>query len=250
MEYKLVQYHSPSELNQEKENDYLEVRRKEGRILPDEVVKNLPHIPAFSPYALEWKWRERSFHRFLRRLPQHAVLRILDLGCGNGWMANRLAENPNWTVWAVDLNREELEQGARLFGRENLQFIYADVLQGVLPEKQFDVVVLAGAVQYFPDLKALLIVLHKLLKTNGEIHILDTPFYKNDSEKMAARQRTMAYYSEIGAPQMAKHYHHHLWVVAETLGAKNLNRSLKIRFLQQIKWLGPFPWLLFRQKLY
>ncbi|MFN0176308.1 MAG: class I SAM-dependent methyltransferase [Saprospiraceae bacterium] len=251
MEYDSVQYFSSPELYREKEALYLEVRRREGRVLPDDVVKNLPNISPSSPYAQEWKWRDRSLKRFVRQLPESSKLsrslklKILDLGCGNGWMANRLAENANCDVWAVDLNKVELEQGARLFERENLKFAYADVLKGDFPEKQFDVVVLAASAQYFPVLEELLIALRKLLNAKAEIHILDTPFYKNKAEQTAARQRTLGYYTKLGVPKMADFYHHHIWPVAEKLGAENLNDTVTIKVLQKIKWLAPFPWLRF-----
>ncbi len=260
-------YFSSPEFYREKENLYLDLRRREGRVLPDEEVVNLPRVSKSSPYAREWKWRERSLRRFMRQLSESSIpkssgsesssLSILDLGCGNGWMANRLAENPNWDLWALDLNQEELEQGARLFGRENLHFAYADVVSrnavpgptgipGTEFRDTFDVIVLAASVQYFPDLKNLLETLRKLLKTKGEIHILDSQFYQNEMERTAARQRTLEYYTKMGVPEMARFYFHHLWPEAENLGAKNLNDSLKNRFLQKAKWLAPFQWLRFQ----
>ena len=241
-----VQILSDPQDHLQQENLYLELRRQEGRIPPDEQVKILPKVSPSSPYVREWKWRERTLNRFLNRFPKNTSLQILDLGCGNGWMANKLATNPNWTVWAVDLNQEELEQGARLFGKANLKFIYADVFQGVLPERHFDVILLAASVQYFPNLTALLEVLRNLLNFTGEIHILDSNFYQNEDACIAARQRTLAYYTAKEMPEMARFYHHHLWPEAEKLGAENLNAALKIRFLQKTKYLAPFPWLWFK----
>lgn len=266
----------------EKERLYLEVRRREGRILSDEVVRILPYISKSNPYAHEWRWRERSFARFLSSCRELSALRfplvertvpyrmtknvggdagngnfrILDLGCGNGWLANRLAENPDWDVWAVDLNEEELAQGARLFGRENLRFVYADLVSrnpvpgGSLPgtgfRDTFDIIVLAASVQYFPDLEQLIFSLKKCLKAGGEIHILDSPFYKNEATRAAAQQRTLEYYTKTGVPGMATYYHHHLWSEVEKLGGVDLNNRLSIRILQKIKWLAPFPWVVIR----
>jgi len=171
------------------------------------------------------------------------TLRILDLGCGNGWMANRLAEQAQWDIWAVDLNEAELTQGARCFPRPNLRFVYADVLAGVLPQNHFDVVVLAAAAQYFPDLPALYAALRKTLTVNGEIHVLDTHFYPNEAARAAARQRSADYYARLGVPEMTAFYHHHLWAAAAALGAENLNGGGLTWLLQKTKWLPPFPWL-------
>ncbi|HRI58517.1 MAG TPA: class I SAM-dependent methyltransferase [Saprospiraceae bacterium] len=269
----------------EKERLYLEVRRREGRVFPDEVVRQLPYVSGSNPYAKEWRRRKRSFERFLSCCKQLSALRrkkdvertvpyrvtksgvvgedanngnfrILDIGCGNGWMANRLAENPDWDVWAMDVNEEELTQGARLFGRENLQFVYADLMSLVprspVPEESdpgtgfrgtFDIVVLAASVQYFPDLKELIFSLKKCLKPGGEIHILDSPFYKNETARAAARQRTLEYYSKMGVPEMAAFYYHHLQADVEQLGGVDLNKTLFVKLLQKIKWLAPFPWV-------
>ena len=251
---------------QEKETCYLRARRLEGRVLSDEEVARLPSALHPLPSALnqEWHWRRRSFQRLqkflLKKQPNNSAtqqpnnsqqpnnpatqqLRILDLGCGNGWMANRLAEQPDWDIWAVDLNETELAQGARCFGRPNLRFVYADVLAGVLPQGYFDVVVLAASVQYFPDLSALWAALRNTLAVNGEIHIIDSHFYPNETARAAARQRTADYYARLGAPEMSAFYHHHLWADAVAAGAENLNRNWPTRLLQKVKWLAPFPWL-------
>lgn len=245
MEFKQVQYLSPVPKYPEKEALYLEVRRREDRVLKDEVVKSLPLVSKSSLYAKEWNWRKRSFQRFMASLPKGSPLRILDLGCGNGWMANRLAENPRWAVFAVDLNQEELEQGARLFGRSNLKFYYADILEDKFPEQPFDIILLAASVQYFPDLQRLIVCLRKQLAPNGQIHLLDSPCYGSREEQMAAKQRTVNYYQTIGAPEMAAFYHHHLWADVKALGGIDLNNTLWTKVLQKFGWLSPFPWLKF-----
>jgi SAM-dependent methyltransferase len=260
MEYSKIDFISDPAPFQEKERLYLEVRQQEARVLADEAVKNLPTTSPSSIYAREWAWRKRSLARFLSHCERLAAsrdtpFRLLDLGCGNGWFANRLAENPKWEVWAVDVNEAELAQGARLFGRENLKFAYADILSlsplSDAPRTHllaaFDVVVLAASVQYFPDLAHLVFSLKKHLKPNGEIHLLDSPFYKNEKEQAAAQRRTLEYYSKVGVPRMAAFYHHHLWSTAVGLEGKNLNNRLKIKFLQKTKWLAPFPWVVFQK---
>lgn len=224
---------------------YLELRRKEGRILSDAAVQLLPETVRTSPHAREWRWRRRSFQRlqqyFYRRFPAHA--QMLDLGCGNGWMAHHLAKNPAWTVTALDLNAEELAQGARLFSRENLRFVYGSVpLQADISDT-FDVIVLAASVQYFPDLKELVQSLRNRLNPGGEIHFMDSHFYPDPEARAAARALTKAYYTQAGVPDMTAFYHHHLMSEAVSLGAENLNRGLIVRLLQKSRWLAPFPWL-------
>jgi trans-aconitate methyltransferase len=228
---------------------YLEARLREARLLEDEVVKFLPDVSPQSPFYREWRMRKRSFQRFQTYLYARSShpLQILDLGCGNGWMSNALAENPNWQVSAVDVNELELHQAKRLFHRPNLNFFEMDLsLWPTNPfPSPFDVIVLAASVQYFADLPALVGYLRTLLAPNGEIHVLDSPFYNNETLRAAARLRTIAYYQQLGVPEMAQYYYHHSYGDVLKAGGVDLNNSLKIKFLQKMKYLPPFPWIRF-----
>ena len=229
-----------------KEQLYMDVRRREGRVPTDEGLLELPHVKTPPALAKEWRWRKRSLERldtYLKKQYGQPPIRLLDLGCGNGWMSNQLALQPEREIWAVDLNEAELLQGSRVFQKENLHFVYADVLEGVLPERHFDVIVLAASVQYFSDLKQLVEVLRTLLKPQGSIHIVDSHFYADLKSAREAQQRTSAYYQQAGVPEMASFYHHHLWEDAKALGAKNLNQRADVYLLQRCGYYGPFPWL-------
>ena len=56
-----------------------------------------------------------------------------------------------------------------------------------------DIIIINAAVQYFPDFKRLLEKLLTLIKENGEIHIIDSPFYSEMKWTMPKR-RTIDYY--------------------------------------------------------
>lgn len=244
-----LEYRSNPSDYREKEQLYLEVRRREGRVPTDEALLQLPRVKTPAALAKEWRWRKRSLERldiYLKKQYGQQPIRLLDLGCGNGWMSNILASQPEREVWATDLNEMELLQGSRVFQKENLRFVYADVFRNTLPEQYFDVIVLAASVQYFPDLKQLLAVLRTLLKSKGSIHILDAHFYPDEKARIAAQQRTLAYYQQAGVPKMASFYYHHLWEEARTEGAKNLNERADISLLQRFGFFGPFPWLVFK----
>lgn len=241
-----LSYFSLPDENRQKEQLYLEVRSREDRVLTDEQLLDLPVVRKPAARAREWRWRKRSFQRldnYLNNRYPNRPIRVLDLGCGNGWMSNLLATNPLRTVTAVDVNEPELEQARRVFQRENLQFVYGDVMKGGFQAHSFDVIVLAASVQYFPHLPELISVLKRLLASNGEIHILDSPFYIDKMAAMAARKRTKAYYEQLGVPEMDTFYHHHLWQEARELRAVDLNSGFGTSLSRWLKYLGPFPWL-------
>jgi ubiquinone/menaquinone biosynthesis C-methylase UbiE len=159
-----------------------------------------------------------------------------------------LACIPAVWVWGLDQNTLELAQAARLFTRPNLIYLAAEISHVPFLYHSFDVIVLASVIQYFPDLPALIRALRPLLKSGGEIHLLDSPLYK-PGELFLSRQRTRSYYDALGFPMMTEHYFHHSISSLDEFSPrwlyrpKNLFARLARRFGQAN---SPFPWICLR----
>jgi len=225
---------------------YLRVREKEGRLYPDDIVKQLPAIPENHPLKKEWVVRTASCRRLTTYLTQFAPRNgVLELGCGNGWLAHQIALSTRSPVVGMDHQLPELAQALRLFdGCRNLNWILADIFSAPFAQRSFDVIVLASVIQYFSVLTDLLDALRPLLSATGEIHILDSPLYPDESVE-AARERSRRYYDELGFSEMTAHYHHHS---AAVLNRYNpvwlyLPESRRDRSSNN----SPFPWVCLRQ---
>lgn len=234
------------------EEAYLSVRRKEGRVYSDEMVRQLPVVPKGHPQEKEWGLRRHNVQQLLSHLQEQAPKHILDLGCGNGWLTHQLvAGQGNCSVLGLDVNIVELEQAQRLFTSPSCQFAYGDIFKADLSIASFDSIILASCAQYFPDFPALLNRLLVLLKPEGEIHVFDTPFY-SAAEIAAAKERTSAYYREQGQTAMQEHYFHRAWTELQTYRYKTqynpntLANRLKRKFGSTI---SPFPWLIIRHPI-
>jgi ubiquinone/menaquinone biosynthesis C-methylase UbiE len=212
---------------------YIKVRDKENRLLSDTVVAKLPFITEQnSVYFKEWKARSYSFSRLNNYLQKkEKLLHILDLGCGNGWLAANLAKTKTFTVTGLDVNEEELQQANRVFQKPNLTYCFGDIFKNIFPEKTFDIIILNACIQYFGDLSKLINQLFYYLKSGGEIHIIDTPFYTSE-EIESAKKRSLNYYSSLGFPEMAEQYYHHQ---LNDLSPFNYSVLRKNNFLTQIK---------------
>lgn len=227
---------------------YLSVRKKEARLYPDELVKRLPFINPRHPLEGEWKIRATSAKNFIGYLKQKLKsLTILDLGCGNGWFANSLSKELDCHVTALDINEKELKQGIRVFGNTaKISFVYGNIFEDILSKSKFDVILLASSVQYFSDLNQLLNQLKTLLFSDGEIHIIDSPFY-SEVNIISARSRTQGYYNSLGFPEMSDHYHHHTFDSFQDFTIEYLQSTgslfQQIRKRISARFRPSFPWI-------
>ncbi|MBX3165169.1 MAG: class I SAM-dependent methyltransferase [Bacteroidetes bacterium] len=216
----------------EKERLYFLVRNAEQRIVSDALLKQLPKTPKSYIHHREWKIRAASFRRLIKQLG-NKPLKILDLGCGNGWLAHLLYQSGH-SVTGMDLNLLELQQAERVFGsNKNLQWLYADIMDDTTPIEKYDLIILGASCQYFKDLYALTERLKTFVNFGGSIYFLDSFFYDTD-ELPFAKQRTEDYYKNLGIPDMGKYYFHHGIADLKTLGYKK--RYPVFGFIKKPQW--------------
>ena len=119
------------------------VRNGKGSIYSDNEVAHLPIISSDRPHYDEWKLREHSTKRLLKRLQKlGSSLNILVVGSGNRWLAAKLSNITSGEVMGIDINLRELLQAKPVFGSlRNLKFVATDISDGQFPDKQFDIIV-------------------------------------------------------------------------------------------------------------
>jgi len=233
------------------ESNYIPLREKENRLVTDAELRLLPNALKTNPHYKEWQMRQKSCNRFLDYLKTVNHLEdVLDLGCGNGWFANNIIEaKPTCYVLGVDINMTELEQAARVFKSDEIDFAYGNVFQLDDSYKEsFDLISLNGSVQYFQSLETLLNLLISFLRPNGEIHIFDSPFYTS-KDVATAQKRSHTYYKNIGFEEMSKNYFHHdLKVLQDAEFLYRPKRSFIDRVLGRRD--SPFPWVRIKKPKY
>jgi ubiquinone/menaquinone biosynthesis C-methylase UbiE len=192
------------------EEAYISLRDKEQRMYSDEEVFELPQVANDHIYKKEWEVRKASAQRLIKYLQKKKQpLKVLEVGCGNGWLSHHLSTIESSVVEGVDVNSIELGQASRVFaGVENLSFIHGDIGSGFLNDQRFDIVVFAAAVQYFQSFRGIINTALNILSKEGEIHILDSKFYTSN-EVENARKRSKEYFQKMGFEMMSKFYFHH-----------------------------------------
>jgi SAM-dependent methyltransferase len=224
--------------NPDFEELYIAVREYEKKVYTDAQIQ---YLPDFSIHSKEWEIRKRSSGRLLSYLgKRRKFLRILEVGCGNGWLAAKMAGLPKTYVVGLDLNLAEINQANRVFKKPNLEFIYDSFTDNTFDKEKFDVVVFAASLQYFPSVVAVLRQAERVLNRGGEIHIIDTPFYDPEDAAKAA-ERCRNYYIDMGVPEMADHYFHH--AISEFWGFDYRVLFNPANLLNRLFKKDPFYWV-------
>jgi 2-polyprenyl-3-methyl-5-hydroxy-6-metoxy-1,4-benzoquinol methylase len=220
---------------------YIKVRQREQRLYTDDELRQLPDIEPSHIHYKEWKIRKRSAERLVNYLSKKKKpLNILEIGCGNGWLSSKLAGIKGAIVTGFDVNELEINQAKRVFNKINLQFFCDEFDAEKFKALSFDVIVFAASLQYFSQVKDTLDRSLSRLSPQGEVHIIDTNFYKPQSIKGAA-QRTLDHYTKMGCPELAKYYFHHSLDDLHGYKYKVLSNPNSI-----INWLqknSPFYWI-------
>ncbi len=243
-------YTNPAHQNFD-EDTYLSIREKEGRLYPDRIVKNLPLIASDHPLKREWLIRKKSIDKLLSYFSKLNGKIFLEIGCGNGWLSNRVASNTKNVVAGLDLNQHELIQAARVFGaNENLYFVYGNIYENIFPAEIFDVIFFSSSIQYFPNLMEIICRAFYFLKPDGEIHIIDSFFY-DGVELQKAAERTSKYFNKLGFPSAANYYFHRSWNELKTFNYKVVNKN-NLSFQKILKTFTGinriiFPWIIIKK---
>ena len=192
------------------EDLYFELRLKEKRIYNNGELAELPDVYPGDDHYKEWKIRSASCKKLLRYLrAKQKPLSILEVGCGNGWFARQLTSLMSAQVVGIDICSVELKQAQTVFGHvANLEFRQTTLDHLLCSADRFDIIVFAASIQYFPSLDRILAKAMNLLRPKGEIHLLDTHFYTEDTLG-EAKKRSCNYFSEMRFPQMSQYYFHH-----------------------------------------
>jgi ubiquinone/menaquinone biosynthesis C-methylase UbiE len=111
------------------------------------------------------------YHRFLLAQVPSRIDRALDIGCGHGAFAGRLADVAV-RVDAIDVDAEALSEAQRRqCGHANLKFILGDFVGLDLPEAHYDVVASLASLHHM-DLVEAIEKMKRVLRPGGVLVVL------------------------------------------------------------------------------
>jgi SAM-dependent methyltransferase len=171
--------------------DYETVRQGEGRVSSDaNYYRSLPYHDLSGRISADWRIRAASFDSFLGNIlipleeETRRSLTVLDLGAGNGWLSNRLAQRGH-TLGAVDLTLNNFDGlGCHRFFDSTFTPIQAEFDALPLPNGAADLIIFNASLHYSEEYAKTLSESLRVLAPTGTLLILDSPFY-NDARSGA-----------------------------------------------------------------
>ena len=116
-------------------------------------------------------WNHNNhFHNYLLRQLPRKVNRALDIGCGLGIFAQKLAERSEF-VEALDVDKAILKEASNLNSAPIICYLQADFLEADLSEGSYDVIVSIASLHHM-DLETALTKMKILLCSSGKLLIL------------------------------------------------------------------------------
>lgn len=167
--------------------EYEMIRKAEGRGSESaDYYRSLPFKDTTKKFEKQWAIRAKSYQALIKQIiiPLEAEhprpLRILDLGAGNSWLANRLALRANH-VTAVDLLLNTYDGlGARVYYETDFTSVQAEFDYLPFRDYKFDLLIFNSSLHYSTSYQLSLKEAVRVLKPKGQIVIMDSPLYKNE----------------------------------------------------------------------
>jgi SAM-dependent methyltransferase len=185
--------------------EYETVRRAEGRGSAEAAYyRALPYDDVGGRMRADWRIRAASFDVFLARVlspleKYKPVLRVLDLGAGNGWLSNRLAQRGH-QVAAVDLTVNDFDGlGCYRYYASRFSPLQAEFDRLPLAAGSVDLLVFNASLHYSVDIQVTLEEALRVLGDAGTPVIMDTPLYRDGaSGAQMVREREAGFARRFG----------------------------------------------------
>ena len=164
--------------------EYETIRLAEGRGSHDpQYYRALPFEDLSGRSGKDWRIRARSFTTFVKQVlsplehEQGTTMKILDLGAGNGWLSNRLAQRGH-RMAAIDLRTGELD-GLAALRHYNSAILAVQAEFDHLPfmDDEFDLAIFNASLHYTGDYTTTLEETLRVLTPAGRLAIIDSPLY-------------------------------------------------------------------------
>lgn len=149
-------------------------------------IYEIIHPQLFNWYHTKKSWGDINF--IFKTLGSRQGLKVLDLGCGTGFLTTKLLTWPKVEITAVDLSKEmlfQLEKKLSRLHQDNITLINKEAVAFLrLNGNQYDLITASAFLHHLADFEDLLDVAIKRLKSGGVFYIAYEPLKQDIDSKV------------------------------------------------------------------
>ena len=121
----------------------------------------------------------KNVSKFLDRVSFEKPFSFLDVGCGNGWVVQKIAKNPKCTkAIGIDKSKKMIIQAKKFKKNSNEEYIHTDI-ESLKYSDKFDFIFSMESLYYVNSIEVALKKILKLLKPGGQF-FCGTDFYTDN----------------------------------------------------------------------
>jgi SAM-dependent methyltransferase len=137
--------------------------------------------------------QRRAWHELLSRLVDRTPSRVLDVGCGTGFLALRFAELGH-SVTGVDLSSPMIERAREKAEQEDVyvEFLLGDAVDLDLPDGTFDVVIARHVIWNLPEPERGVAEWLRVLRPGGQLALVEGKWADNDPTRVSPGSRALS----------------------------------------------------------
>ena len=186
--------------------DYETIRRAEGRGSDESAFyRSLPYLDSNGIISHDWRIRASSYEALIKHVIRPIELqtgvsqRVIDLGAGNSWLSNRLAQRGH-RVAAVDILTNDFDGLAcRKYYEAEFSSIQAEFDRLPFVNRCADIIIFNASLHYSIDYKITLAEAQRVMADSGVFVILDSPVYHDaDSGMRMVKERESEFRQKYG----------------------------------------------------
>ncbi|MDO9181066.1 MAG: bifunctional demethylmenaquinone methyltransferase/2-methoxy-6-polyprenyl-1,4-benzoquinol methylase UbiE [Bacteriovorax sp.] len=155
-------------------NNQISERKKESYKIFDEIASTYDLLNHTLSFGIDIYWR----NKLLKHLPNKDSINALDLACGTGDVPLTLVKDPRIKkITGIDLSKGMVDIGKVKVKKKGLEkkifLMLGDGVNIPAADNAFDLTTISFGIRNFSDPQKSLFDIHRVLKTNGRLMIME-----------------------------------------------------------------------------